>query len=37
MDHVRPDLQSYCDIGRSSLRHKSSGIIEQGLVRTSLN
>ena len=28
MDHVRPDLQSYCDICRSGLRRKPSGIIE---------
>ena len=37
MNHVWPDLQSHCDIGRTGPRGKSSGVIEQGLVRTNLD
>jgi hypothetical protein len=37
MNHVWPDLQSHCDISRTGPRGKSSGVIEQGLIRTNLD
>ena len=37
MNHVWPDLQSHCDIGRTGPRRESSGVIEQGLIRTNLD
>ena len=36
MNHVWPDLQSYCD-GRSGPGGKPSGVIKQGLIRTNLD
>src|SRR5947207_4742426 len=37
MNHVRPDLQLHCDLGCTGPRRKSSGVIEQRLVRTNLD
>ncbi len=37
MNHVWPDLQSHYDVGPARPRGKSSGVIEQGLVRTNLD
>jgi len=37
MDHVRPDFQSYRDVGCTSYGREASSVIEQRLGRTYLD